>query len=154
MLVGWDCKNFSSLSLFFLFKWILVCIISISLLSVYVAFFHYFFLISWRLITLQYCSGFCHTLTWISHGYTVKIMLSPSHSICSVTSHVRHFETPWTAACQAFLSFTISCSLLKLMSIELVILSNHLIFCCPLLFLLSISPRIRVFSNELAFHIR
>ena len=56
--------------------------------------------------------------------------------------------TPWTAACQAFLSFTISHSLLKLMSIELVIPSNHLILCCSLLLLPSIFPNIRVFSNE------
>ena len=59
------------------------------------------------------------------------------------------FETPWTAALQPSLSFTISWSLLKLMSIELVILFNHLILFCPLLL-----PSIRVFSNESALHIR
>ena len=64
------------------------------------------------------------------------------------------FATPWTAACQASLSFTISQSLLKLMSIESVMPSNHLILCCPLLLLLSIFPRIRVFSSESAFPIR
>ena len=58
--------------------------------------------------------------------------------------------TPWTAAHQASLSFTISQSLLQLMSIELVMPSNHLILCCPLLLLPSIFPSIRVFSNELA----
>ena len=63
-------------------------------------------------------------------------------------SHVRLFATPWTAACQASLSFTISQSLLKLMSIESVMPSNHLILCCPLLLLPSIFPSIRVFSNE------
>ena len=57
--------------------------------------------------------------------------------------------TPWTAARQAFLSFTISWVLLKFMSIESVIPSNHLILCHPIL-LLSIFPSIRVFSNELA----
>ena len=62
--------------------------------------------------------------------------------------------TPWTAACQTSLSFTISQSLLKLMSIELVMPSNHLILCHPLLFLPSIFPSIRVFSNESAFCIR
>ena len=62
--------------------------------------------------------------------------------------------TPWIAAYQASLSFTISWSLLKLMSIELVMLSNHLIFCHPLLLLPSIFPSIRVFSNESALHIR
>ena len=68
-------------------------------------------------------------------------------------SHVQLFETPWTAAHQASLSFTISWSLLKLMSIESVMLFNCLILCCPLL-LPSIFPSIKVFSNELALHIR
>ena len=62
--------------------------------------------------------------------------------------------TPWTAARQAFLSFTITRSLLKLMSIELVMPSNLLILCHSLLLLPSIFPSIRVFSNELAFCIR
>ena len=60
---------------------------------------------------------------------------------------------PWTAACQASLSFTISQSLLKLMSIESMMLSNHLILCRPLL-LPSIFPSISVFSNESVLHIR
>ena len=68
-------------------------------------------------------------------------------------SHVQLFETPWTALCQASLSFTIFQSLLKLKSIESVMPSNHLILCCPLL-LLSIFPKISIFSNELALHIR
>ena len=62
--------------------------------------------------------------------------------------------TPWTAAHQASLSFTISRSFLKLMSIELVMPSNHLILCCPLLLLPSIFPSIRVFSSELVLHLR
>ena len=62
--------------------------------------------------------------------------------------------TPWTAACQASLSFTISQSLLKLLSIELVMPSNHLALCHPLLLLLSVFPGIKVFSNESALHIR
>ena len=62
--------------------------------------------------------------------------------------------TPWAAAHQASLSFTISQSLLKLMSFELVMPSNHLILCCPLLLLPSIFPSIRVFSDELVLHIR
>ena len=69
-------------------------------------------------------------------------------------SRVWLFATPWTAACQASLSIINSRSLLKLMSIELVMRSNHLILCCPLLLLPSIFPRIRVFSNEPALHIR
>jgi len=68
-------------------------------------------------------------------------------------SPVQLFVTPWTAAHQASLSFTNSRSLLKLMSIESVMPSNHLIL-CPLLLLPSIFPSIRVFSNELALHIR
>ena len=69
-------------------------------------------------------------------------------------SHIQLFATPWTAAHQASLSFPISRSLLKLMSIKSVMLTNHLIFCHPLLLLPSIFPRIRVFSNELALCIR
>ena len=69
-------------------------------------------------------------------------------------SHVRLFETAWTAACWASLSITNSQSLLKLMSIESGMPSNHLIFCRPLLLLSSIFPRIRVFSDELALHTR
>ena len=65
-------------------------------------------------------------------------------------SRVRLFETPWTAAFQASLSFAISRSLLKLMSIESVMPSNYLIFCLPLFLLPSIFPRIRVFSSESA----
>ena len=62
--------------------------------------------------------------------------------------------TPWTAACQGSLSFTISRSLLELKFIESMMPSNHLILCCPLLLLLSIFPGIRVFSNDLALCIR
>ena len=69
-------------------------------------------------------------------------------------SHVWLFETPWTTAHQASLSFTISWSLLKLMSIELVMPSNHLILCRPLLLPPSIFPSIRVFSNESVLRIR
>ena len=85
-----------------------------------------------------------------------KRWLSSSCSVSSVQllSHVWLFVTPWTAAHQASLSFTNSQSLLKLMSIESVMPSNHLILCCPLLLLPSIFPRFRVFSNESALHIR
>ena len=62
--------------------------------------------------------------------------------------------TPWTAAHQSYLSFTITWSLLKLMSIESVMPSNHLVLCHPLLLSPSIFPSIRVFSNESALHIR
>ena len=69
-------------------------------------------------------------------------------------SCVQPFVTSWTAVHHASLSITNSWSLLKLMSIESAMRSNHLILCCPLLLLPSIIPSIRVFSNELVFHIR
>ena len=69
-------------------------------------------------------------------------------------NHVWLFVTPWTAACRVSLSFIIYWSLPKLMSIELVTLSNHLILCCSPLLLPSVFPRIRVFSNVLALHIK
>ena len=69
-------------------------------------------------------------------------------------NHVQFFVNPWTTECQAFLSFTIFCSLLKLMSIESVMPSNHLILCRPLLFPPSVFPSIRVFSNESVLRIR
>ena len=69
-------------------------------------------------------------------------------------SRVLLLATPWTAARQVSLSFTSSQSLLKLMSIESVMPSNHLILCRPVLLLPSISPSVRVFSNESALHMR
>ena len=69
-------------------------------------------------------------------------------------SHVQLFATPWTAAHQASLSFTNSWSLLKFMSIESVMPSNHLILSWPFFLLFSVFPSIRVFSNESAVHIR
>ena len=68
--------------------------------------------------------------------------------VVQLLSYARLFVTPWTAAHQAPLSSIISQSLLKIMSIELVMLSNHLIHCHSLLFLPSIFPSIRLFSNE------
>ena len=69
-------------------------------------------------------------------------------------SHVRIFVTPWTAACQASLSITNCWNLLKFMSIESVMTSNHLIFCRPLLLTPSIFHSIRVISNESVLRIR
>ena len=69
-------------------------------------------------------------------------------------SRVQLFLTPWTGAHQASLSFTVSQSLLKLMSIESVMSSIHLILCCSLLLLPSVFPSIRVFSSKSALHIR
>ena len=88
------------------------------------------------------------TLLFLSGAQFPLCPLSPlahTHMICNNYSnqllrHVLPFATPWTATCQASLSITNSCSLLKLMAFELVMPSNHLIHCCPLLFLLSIFP--------------
>ena len=90
--------------------------------------------------------------------------LPPHHSSCfhialgsiavQLLSSIRLFSTSWTAARQFPLSSAISWSLLKLMSIESVMLSNHLILCCPLLLWLSVFASIRVFSNESTLYIR
>ena len=79
-----------------------------------------------------------------------KIIFAVFHSL----NYIRLFVTPWTVIHQASLLFTISQSLLKVMSIESVMPSNHLILYCPLLLLSSIFPSTKVFSNELALHIR
>ena len=94
-----------------------------------------------------------HCLTWclqVVSEIDVDYVLLLLFSCCLV----QLFATPRTSAHQASLSFTISLSLLKLMSIELVMPSNHLLLCHPLLLLPSIFPRIRVFPNELALQIR
>ena len=88
-----------------------------------------------------------------SIGVSATLSVLPMNSVQSL-SHIRPFAIPWTAAHQASLSVTNSQSLLKLMSIELVMPSNHLILCSPLLLLLSIFTSIRVFSNELTHCIR
>ena len=82
------------------------------------------------------------------------LVIKSEFVVVQLLSHVWLFETPWTTAYHAPLSFTISQSLLKFMSIGSVILSNHLILCRSLLLLPSISRRIRIFSNESAFLIR
>ena len=83
-----------------------------------------------------------------------KVLIKLFFSSVQLLSRVQLFVIPWTAACQASLSITNSWSLPKLMSIELVMPSNHLILCCPLLLLPSIFPSIRVFSNESALYMR
>ena len=86
-----------------------------------------------------------------THSFALnKVQFSSVQSL----SRVRLFATPWTAACQASLSITNSWSLLKLMSIESVMPSNHLILCYPLLLLPSIFPIIMVFYNESVLRIR
>ena len=91
------------------------------------------------------CAIFCCTIQWTS--YACAYVLCCAHSL----SDVRLFATPWTAACQASMSITNSQSLLKLMSIESVMPSNHLILCHPLLLPPSIFPSIRVFSMSQFF---
>ena len=101
-------------------------------------------------------------MSWlfVSHGQSITVSASasilPMNQFSSVQSlsHVQLFATPWTAACQASLSITNTQSLLKLMSIESVMPSNHIILCHPLLFLPSIFPSIRVISNESVLCIR
>ena len=94
------------------------------------------------------------TVSWnLSHHQGCRLPKSQFSSVQSL-SHVRLFATSWTAARQTSLSITNSHSLPKLMSIESVMPSNHLILCHPLLLLPSIFPSIRVFSNESPLHIR
>ena len=85
---------------------------------------------------------------WISY------MKKPPMVVVHSLSHVQLFPTPWTAAHKVSLSFTVTQSWLKLMLIELTRPSNHLILCHPFHFLLSVFPRIRIFSNESALCIR
>ena len=88
-------------------------------------------------------------------GLVVKnLPANAGGGVVQLRSCVQFFATPWTAAHQASLSFTISWSLLKLVSIKSVMPSNHLILCHPLLLLPSVFPSIRVFSNESALHVR
>ena len=86
--------------------------------------------------------------------FNLILDLSVQFSSFQSLSHVEIFVTPWTVACQASLSITNSQNLLKLKSIESVMLSNPLILCYPLILLPSIFPSIRVFSNESALYIR
>ena len=107
----------------------------------------------------------CKSKNWKKYSSSYKLwtqlneqtfVLNSKYQIIVVQSlhHVWLFAASWTAASQAFLYFTISWNLLKLMSIESVMPSNHLILCHPYLLLPSIFPSTRVFSNELALHIR
>ena len=86
-------------------------------------------------------------------GFSTPVLCQCISSVQPL-SRVRFFETPWTAARQTSLSITNSCSLLKLMYIESVMPSNHLILCCPLALPHSSFPSIRVFMNESALCIR
>ena len=107
-------------------------------------------LLQYSRITVGYSSSpFVGWVNSVSPNYLFfETMYYAAFSSVQSLSRVRLFETPWTAAHQASLSITNSRSLLKLMSIESVMPSNHLILCCPLLLLPSVFPSIRVFSNE------
>ena len=104
--------------------------------------------------------GCGHHMAWLMKQATLDVITGSgvftfwTNFVVQSLSHSRLFVTPWMAAHQASLSFTVSWSLLKLMSTESVMSSSHLILCSPLLLLPSILPSIRVFSSELAFHIR
>ena len=95
-----------------------------------------------------------HTLLWWFKIIITSVFILCRYVVVQSVSHVWLFATPWTAACQTSLFITISQSLFRFLSIELVMPSNHVILCHPLLLLRSIFPSIRVFSNELAFHVR
>ena len=103
---------------------------------------------------LQSCLTLCHPLDCSPPGSSVHGILQARFSSVQLLSCVRLFATPGTAPCQASLSITNSWSLLKLVSIELVMPSNHLILCRPLLLLPSFFPSIKVFSNESVLHIK
>ena len=111
-----------------------------------------FMLLEDSVVEITLCGASAKTfmvLFMCNHWYwSVVNCCSPLVKSCSTFCH------PWTASCQASLSFTISHSLLKFTSIESVTPSKHLIFCCPLLLLPSIFPRISVFPNVLALLIR
>ena len=106
----------------------------------------------WRLISLPQIAHLRNS-SFISLFQLMRNVICIFSSVQSL-SHAWLFAIPWNAAHQASLSINNSWSFLKLMSIESVMPSNHLILCHPLLLLPSIFPSIRVFSNELALHIR
>ena len=88
----------------------------------------------------------------LSSNLDLSVLFQARFVVAQLLNRVQLFATPWIAVCQAPLSSTISHGLLRFMSIESVMLSNHLILCHPLLLLPSIFPSIRIFSNESALH--
>ena len=97
---------------------------------------------------VRYCASYCRER---KRGAILALLNQGLFVVVQWPSHVQLFATPWTSA---HLSFTTSHSLLKLLSVELMMPSNHLILCHSLLLLPSIFPSIRVFSSESALHIR
>ena len=108
-------------------------------------------MLSWHLLTCVQVNQFAWAEKTPNPSY-----LTFAHAVqfSSVTHFVQLFATPWTAACQASLSITNSKSILRFMSIESVMPSNHIILCRPLLLLPSIFPSTRVFSNESVLRFR
>ena len=102
-------------------------------------------------ISLQCLSSSANIITAQKSVYLINWI---EFVVVQSLSCVQFFATPWTAACLASLSFPVSQSFLRFMSIESVALCNHLILCCLFLLLPSVFPSIRVFSNEVALHIR
>ena len=98
--------------------------------------------------------AFCRMFQTSIHSFSGTLSTRLLFVVQLLLSHVQLLATPWTEASQDSLSFTISWSLLKLICIELVMPSNHLVLCYPLFLLSSIFPSIRGFTNELALHIR
>ena len=104
--------------------------------------------------SLQSCMTLGDSMDYIAPGSSVHGIFQARMELVSVTHLCPASCNPWAGALQASLFFTISQSLLKLMSIKSVMPSNHLILCCPLLLLPSIFPSIKVFSNESVLCIR
>ena len=100
------------------------------------------------------CTCCSYNLEWSSEGACGFLVHSVHSFVVQLLSQVQLFANTWAAECQASLSFTISWSLLKLLLIESVMSSNHVILCHPHPLLPSILPCIRVFSSDLAFRIR
>ena len=109
--------------------------------------------VHWVAMSWTGMKWFNMNISLISGTELLKSLEFPVSSV-QLFTYIQLFVTPWTAAHEASLSITKSRSLPKLMSLEPVMLSNHLILCCPLFFLPSIFPSIRVFSNESVLCIR
>ena len=103
----------------------------------------------WTCLNIYKVSGQYCELPCIQCPASAIISVYVAFVVVQSLSRVRLFATPWNAACHASLSYAVSWSLLRFMSIDLMMPSNSLILCCPLL-LSSLFPSIRVFSNELA----
>ena len=117
-------------------------------------------ILEWVAISFSRGSSQPRDQIWVSFGrqslyhcVTWEAPIEETVTVVQSLNHVRLSATPWTAARQASLSFSISQSLLKLMPVVSMMPSNHLILCCPLLLQSSIFPSIRVFSSESALHI-